>query len=82
MDPETLDRACRNGFTTKRDGNGLGLFITKRLCRLINAKLRLESIAGEGTTAALILADHQAVEAEEQSGKKDVMAMQCERERG
>ena len=55
MDPETLSRACRSGFTTKPDGNGLGLFITKRLCQIIKAELHLESQAGNGTTVTLRL---------------------------
>lgn len=53
MDPATLDKACWKGFTTKPDGNGLGLFITQRLCRIINATMTMESQANRGTTVTI-----------------------------
>jgi two-component system CheB/CheR fusion protein len=55
MSPETLEKSCTNGFTTKPDGNGLGLFITNRLCQVIKASLRMESREGQGTTVTLAL---------------------------
>ncbi len=55
MNPETLERACSKGFTTKSDGNGLGLFITSRLCQVIKASMRMDSGEGRGTTVTLAL---------------------------
>ncbi|MDJ0803063.1 MAG: response regulator [Desulfobacterales bacterium] len=55
MNPETLERACSQGFTTKPDGNGLGLFITNRLCQVIKASMRMDSREGRGTTVTLAL---------------------------
>ncbi len=55
MSPETLEKACSSGFTTKPDGNGLGLFITNRLCQVIKASLRMDSREGQGTTVTLAL---------------------------
>nr|MDJ0882961.1 ATP-binding protein [Desulfobacterales bacterium] len=52
---ETLEKACSSGFTTKRDGNGLGLFITNRLCQVIKASMRMDSREGQGTTVTLAL---------------------------
>ena len=55
MSPETLEKACLSGFTTKPDGNGLGLFITHRLCQVIKASMRMDSREGQGTTVTLAL---------------------------
>ncbi|MDJ0874316.1 MAG: ATP-binding protein [Desulfobacterales bacterium] len=55
MSPETLEKACSSGFTTKRHGNGLGLFITNRLCQVIKASMRMDSREGQGTTVTLAL---------------------------
>ncbi len=63
MSPETLEKACSSGFTTKPDGNGLGLFITHRLCQVIKASMRMDSREGRGTTITLSLpraGDHLA----------------------
>lgn len=64
MDPDTLAKSCLNGFTTKPDGNGLGLFITKRLCRIIMASMHMESRRGQGTTVTLDLGRYRAPEGE------------------
>jgi signal transduction histidine kinase len=59
MSAGTLAKAGTNGFTTKPNGNGLGLFITNRLCQVINASLQLESREGQGTCARLTLPKHE-----------------------
>lgn len=55
MDRPTLERCCSRGFTTKADdgGAGIGLFASQRLVASMGGTLVLESIAGQGTTAAL-----------------------------
>jgi signal transduction histidine kinase len=55
MPPKTLEKACLNGFTTKPDGNGLGLFISNRLCQIISAGMRMDSREGWGTTVELTI---------------------------
>ena len=76
--------SCRNGLTTKRDGNGLGLLITKRLCADYQGyDLRLESAAGKGTIVALIVCRACRGHKNRRSVKrKAAIALQCERERG
>jgi signal transduction histidine kinase len=71
MSPETLEKACANGFTTKPDGNGLGLFITNRLCQVIRASMRMDSREGQGTTVTLVLPRHEGIEANGGSGTPD-----------
>jgi signal transduction histidine kinase len=61
MSPETLEKACANGFTTKPHGNGLGLFITNRLCQVIKASMRMDSLIGQGTTVTLVLPRHDGI---------------------
>lgn len=50
MDANTIHRALKGGFTTKRHGTGLGLSICRHLLGAHGATLALESIKGEGST--------------------------------
>jgi two-component system, NtrC family, sensor histidine kinase HydH len=54
--PELLGRIREPFYTTKENGTGLGLSIAQRISDAHGAELRLESIAGSGTTALVILA--------------------------
>jgi two-component system, chemotaxis family, CheB/CheR fusion protein len=40
----------QNGASTSSSGEGIGLFIVKRLCNLLNATITVESQPGEGTS--------------------------------
>lgn len=57
MDPEAARRAVEPFYTTKPTGRGLGLglFLAKTVAEQLGGELRLESRAGEGTRAALVL---------------------------
>jgi PAS domain S-box-containing protein len=53
--PEDLRRVGEPFFTTKRGGTGLGLAIAQRIVERHGGVLTLESVAGQGTTARVIL---------------------------
>lgn len=57
MTPQVLERACDPFFTTKPvgTGRGLGLSIAFALTRQMGGQLLLESLAGRGTRAELVL---------------------------
>lgn len=57
ISPENLRRLFEPFFTTKRDqqGTGLGLFIAKNIVSHHNGDLKIESQAGKGTKAQVIL---------------------------
>lgn len=55
MPPEVLARAFEPFRTTKAQGTGLGLAISKRIVEAHGGALRLESVAGQGTTASVVL---------------------------
>jgi two-component system sensor histidine kinase RegB len=57
MPPDVLERAGEPFFTTKTPGRGLGLglFLVQNLAATLGGRLSLESAAGEGTVATLIL---------------------------
>lgn len=55
MDRETADRAFDGFFTTKPEGTGLGLWLSRNLMRRHNGDLRIESEPGRGTTVILEL---------------------------
>jgi len=55
MDYQTLQSIFKAGFTTKQEGQGLGLFQCKRLIEAINGQLEVESQVGEGTVFRVIL---------------------------
>ena len=55
--PETIQPLLGEivGLTTKPDGMGLGLFLTRSVITRLEGKLTLTSIAGKGTTAHITL---------------------------
>jgi len=55
MAPEVLQRAGEPFFTTKARGSGLGLVLSKRLLMAGGGELRVESLAGRGTTCTVAL---------------------------
>ena len=65
MCSSVLQRAAQPFFTTRRDlgGSGIGLLDAKTTIERIGGHLDLESIEGEGTTAAVVLPAHLCVHA-------------------
>ena len=55
MDPETLSRLYTPFFTSKENGNGLGLLITKNIIEAHNGSLSCSSAPGKGTTFTITL---------------------------
>ena len=55
MDPEVLHRIHEPFFTTKEDGTGLGVSISRSIVRSHDGQLRFDSAAGLGTTATVEL---------------------------
>src|SRR5205085_9431810 len=52
---EDLPRVGEPFFTTKRGGTGLGLAIAQRIVERHGGTLKIESVAGHGTTARVTL---------------------------
>jgi signal transduction histidine kinase len=46
---EITSKIGRPGFTTKTEGHGMGLFIVKELCRMLDLSFVMESVEGKGT---------------------------------
>lgn len=55
IDPETARRLGSPFFTTKAQGSGLGLFLTRRLLASAGGELGIESRPGAGTTCIVTL---------------------------
>ncbi|MEG1558504.1 MAG: HAMP domain-containing sensor histidine kinase [Bacilli bacterium] len=55
MDKETLDNIFTPFFTTKSDGTGLGLVLSKEIIEAHNGKINIKSIINKGTTINIIL---------------------------
>ena len=55
MDPAVLARVEEPFFTTKEDGTGLGVSISRSIVRSHGGALRFTSVPGEGTTATVEL---------------------------
>ncbi len=53
MDSQTLARIMRPFFTTRSNGSGLGLSVTKQLVEANDGSLNIESELGVGTTATI-----------------------------
>jgi len=53
--PDTLRRLGDPFVTTKAQGSGLGLFLTRRLVRSAGGTLDIESVVGRGTTCRVRL---------------------------
>jgi two-component system sensor histidine kinase AtoS len=52
--PEVLEKIFTPFFTTRPDGVGLGLGIVERIASLHKGEVKIESKAGDGTTATLV----------------------------
>lgn len=50
IEPELLNRAFNERFTTKKDGHGFGLIVCKRIIDAHGGKLEVQSSPGQGTT--------------------------------
>ena len=55
MSAETLARALDMFFTTKPEGTGLGMAVARSVIERHGGELRLESLAGRGTTVSVRL---------------------------
>ena len=55
MSQDVLERATEPFFTTRHDGTGLGLSVSRQLVELNGGKLEFVSTPGEGTTATIRL---------------------------
>lgn len=60
MDPMELERAGALGFTTKREGSGLGLAFVHRVVQAHGGAVKLSSKKGVGTTVNVSLPLHAA----------------------
>ena len=52
---DKLKDVCRPFHTTKAEGPGLGLYITKQLVEKIRGRINVESESGKGTTFTVCL---------------------------
>lgn len=57
--PENLEDVFKLFFTTRKDGNGLGLPISRQLVENMGGELWLESVPGAGTSAFIRLPRHR-----------------------
>ena len=55
LNPQTLERLFEAGFTTKPEGSGLGLFLTRRLVESRGGALTASSASGGGARFAISL---------------------------
>lgn len=53
MDKYTIQNVMNYGFSTKNEGRGIGLTICKTAVRNLDAKLKIESKEGHGTTVTI-----------------------------
>lgn len=64
IDPAHLDRVFSPYFTTKKQGTGLGLFVTRRIVTAYGGTVEFESAIGVGTTFRVRLPANETAEAE------------------
>jgi signal transduction histidine kinase len=53
--PEHLPRVCEPFFSTKPQGNGLGLSICRSIVWQLQGKLEIDSVSGEGTRVSVLI---------------------------
>jgi PAS domain S-box-containing protein len=76
---ENLDQVFNPFFSTKQQGAGLGLAMTKKILGEIGGSVELESEVGKGTTVRLVLAPRMAAE---EAGASEVAAQAAPRHDG
>ncbi len=76
--PENQEQLFRAYFTTKRDGTGLGLFVTRKLLAEHDADIRVESVVGVGTSFTITI-PRPKVERENEPTKSCVVRALSER---
>jgi signal transduction histidine kinase len=54
MDKYTIRNALNYGFSTKTEGQGIGLTLCMTAVRRMNAELKVESTVGQGTTITIV----------------------------
>lgn len=62
MDKETLKRIGENFFTTKKNGTGLGVSLSKEIISLHDGKMYYKSVKGKGTDVYIELPINKKVE--------------------
>ena len=55
MDEETLERIGEMFYTTKKQGTGLGVTLSKEIIELHQGELKYQSILGQGTKVTIQL---------------------------
>jgi nitrogen fixation/metabolism regulation signal transduction histidine kinase len=55
MSPEVRDQVFIPFFTTKEDGNGIGLSLSRQIVHRHGGSISVESVEGEGTTVLVVL---------------------------
>jgi signal transduction histidine kinase len=55
MEPQVVDKIFRFKFTTKKDGTGIGLHLSKMILKLHDGNIAVTSHRGEGTIFSLYL---------------------------
>ena len=55
MRPEVRDQVFIPFFTTKEDGNGIGLSLSRQIVHRHGGSISVESVEGEGTTVLMVL---------------------------
>jgi signal transduction histidine kinase len=67
IDPEVLQQVFEPFYTTKTDGTGLGLAVTKRIIENHDGTLSIESEPGAGATVVVRLPMSVSTEGEERN---------------
>lgn len=57
-----LRRVLQAGYTTKREGSGLGLSLCQRVAQAHGGRIEIESTPGQGTTVRLLLPVHWSIQ--------------------
>jgi signal transduction histidine kinase len=55
---ESLENLYQYHYTTKKDGTGIGLYFSKRILNVHGGDIKVQSIAGKGTTFTVLLPWH------------------------
>ncbi|MCP4601085.1 MAG: response regulator [Proteobacteria bacterium] len=62
MDPDMIEKLFRFRFTTKKDGNGIGLHLSKMILKLHDGSIEAHSEKGKGSTFTLSLPTYEQEE--------------------